>query len=288
MIMNQKWTLLVVVLISTVIGCKSAPKTDSSGATTPTQQAVAAVESTAAPTLSSLTEEWNTLVKQYVVDGWVGYTDLKADPRFKALLKNQNKFDPETLKTRNEKIAFWINAYNICTIQLILKHYPVKHWDEIVETDAQGEAVKPWSVEFCKVGGEKYALDYIEGGILLGELGKSEVHFAVNCAAKSCPILRSEAYMADKLDDQLAEQYIAFMFDREKNYFDPKKKKMFLSMIYQWYKPDFEKNGGTLLGYLHDALPEEAQKLAKKKKLKVEYLEYFWDINDQKNRAALQ
>ncbi len=262
--------LVLVSWVSVGVGCKTAPK-------------VEAPQTPAAPTLESLTQDWDVLLKQHVKEGWVDYENLKKDQRFPDLLANQAKFDPATLTERNQKIAFWINVYNICTIQLILKHYPVGHWDDIVELDAEGNPMKPWAVEFCQVGGQKLALDYVEGGILLGELDKSEVHFAVNCAAKSCPVLRGEAYAWDRLDAQLAEQYVIFMNDRVKNYFDPKKRTMYLSMIYQWYQPDFEKNGGKLLGYLHDALPEEAQKLAKKKKLKVDYLEYFWVINDVKN-----
>ena len=90
------------------------------------------------------------------------------------------------------KKAYWINAYNAFTIQLILKNYPLKSIKDLK---------RPWGLSFIKIDGGKIALNTIEHEILR-PMGDPRIHFAIVCASKSCPKLLNYAYESETLDQQ--------------------------------------------------------------------------------------
>ena len=127
------------------------------------------------------------LLKKYVKDGVVNYQGFKKEESvFDKYLKVLEQVDSKIL-SRNEQFAFYINAYNAWTIKLILSGYP-----GIKSIKDMGSLFKsPWKKKICRIGGKVITLDDIEHNILRPLFKDPRVHFAINCAAKSCPPLRS-------------------------------------------------------------------------------------------------
>ena len=149
------------------------------------------------------------LLGKYVKDGVVDYEGFKGEEaKLDQYLTVLEKTDTGTL-SRNEQFAFYVNAYNAWTIKLILGGYPgVKSIKDL------GSLFKsPWKKKICRIDGDVITLDDIEHNILRPGFKDPRVHFAINCAAKSCPPLRSEPYLGDRLDQQLDEMTRAFIND---------------------------------------------------------------------------
>src|SRR6266436_450582 len=168
-----------------------------------------------------------------------------------------------------EKWAFWINAYNACTMKIIVDHYPLQSITNI----------KPWKKKLCRVGRKDYSLDHIEHDILRHKLQESKIHFAINCAAKSCPIIRGEAYTALKLKAQLEDQLKVFLSDSSKNNFYWDGKVLYLSKIFDWYRKDFERERGSVLNYLSPYFTAEQREWIQKGEVTIKYMDYEWDLN---------
>ena len=161
----------------------------------------------------------------------VDYAGLKADRQqldaYLDLLGSQTNVSSWS---RNEQLAYWINAYNAATLQLIVNNYPLSSIQKL-------DGGKPWDVKRIKLGGKTYSLNQIENDIIRPQFKEPRIHFAVNCAAKGCPPLRNEAYTSDKLDRQLEEQTKKFINNNTFNSVSGSTLK--LSPIFDWYGKDF-------------------------------------------------
>ncbi len=217
------------------------------------------------------------VLADHVKNGVVDYKTIKTDQRFSQYIAMLQKFNPEAL-TGDEKLAFWINAYNAFTIQYVLDHYPIKSLMNKLSYVIGGGAFK---TKFIEINGRKYSLNDIENDIVR-PMGDPRIHFALVCGAKSCPPLRSEAYVAGRLNEQLNEQGRIFMSQSDKNRFDFEKNEIAISKIFDWFKDDFRKSGKSELEFIsHYLPPEQAQKLlARAATIKVKYTEYNWDLNE--------
>ncbi|MCG6881189.1 MAG: DUF547 domain-containing protein [Deltaproteobacteria bacterium] len=212
------------------------------------------------------------LLRDHVKDGVVDYQGFKTDEakldRYLEVLAN---VDTKTLSP-NEQFAFYINAYNAWTIKLILSEYPgiasIK--------DIGGLFSSPWKKEIALIDGKKLTLDNIENDILRPRFKDPRVHFAINCASKSCPPLMSEPYRGDVLDQQLNRMTEAFVNDPKQNRLDGET--LYVSRIFKWYSEDF--NDDIVGFFLKYAKGERLQKLREKQReIDVEYLDYDWSLN---------
>jgi len=183
---------------------------------------------------------------------------------------------------RADQIAFLINAYNAATVELILGAYPkhasIKDYGSLFRS--------AWQKPFVRLLSETLTLDQIEHERLRGPRGYGEprVHFAVNCASISCPMLREEAYTGAKLEAQLEEQTVRFLSDRSRNRFDGNTDTLQLSSIFDWYGEDFaEGRLAIFLAHYAGALGAERAALAKKD-LEIAFLDYDWRLNDVRTR----
>ena len=178
-------------------------------------------------------------------------------------------------------MAFLINAYNAFTVEKILMRYPnlksIRDFGTVFGN--------PWKDRFFKLLGRDSYLDQIEHEMLRkpGAYGEPRVHYAVNCAAIGCPMLREEAYAADKLERQLEQQAVRFLSDRTRNRFNPAGGRLEVSKIFDWFKEDFGAREQYFAKYaklLADA-PGEQQAVAEGKS-PLAFLEYDWSLNDAK------
>ena len=225
---------------------------------------------------------WDGLLKKNVVPktingvylNAVDYKKLGHDQAYSKLIKDLEKVSLATLKTKDEKLAFWINVYNIMAAKMVLDHYPV---ESIKDAGSLFTAV--WKKEVGVVAGKARTLNEIEHEILR-KMGEPRIHVAIVCASVSCPDLRGEAYTADKLHDQLNDQMHRFLENAEKGLrVDTKKGRVYLSSIFKWFKEDFDAKGGVR-NYLAPHAPQSAKAALKNKKLSVYYLDYDWDLNE--------
>jgi len=186
---------------------------------------------------------------------------------------------------RADRIAFWINAYNAATVELILGEYP-KH----ASIRDYGSLLRsPWKRPFVRLLGETLTLDQIEHERLRGAHGYGEprVHFALNCASIGCPMLREEAYTGAKLEVQLDEQSVRFLSDRTRNRADPDSGELVLSPIFDWYRDDFA--GGDLPRFLARfaaalVLDERERRRFAEREWDIELGDYDWRLNDVARR----
>jgi len=212
------------------------------------------------------------LLKKYVKNGVVNYQGFKNEESvFDKYLKVLEEVDSKTL-SRKEQFAFYINAYNSWTIKLILSGYPgVKSIKEL------GSLFKsPWKKKICRIDGKIMTLDDIEHSILRPRFKDPRVHFAINCAAKSCPPLRSEPYRVGELNKQLDEMAKAFINDNGRNRFEDHT--LYVSSIFKWFREDFNKDIiSFFVKYANGDLKGQLE--AKRGKIKVKYLDYDWSLN---------
>jgi hypothetical protein len=214
-------------------------------------------------------EAWNALLKKHVsAEGKVNYKGFKADrTKLNAYLKTLEATTPSGSWSKQEAMAFWINAYNAFTVALILDHYPVKSINEI-----QQNGKKPWDIAFIKIGGKSYTLNHIEHEILRKRYADPRIHFAVNCASFSCPPLLNEAFTADNLNAKMEALAKAFVNDPLRNKITAQKVEV--SQIFNWFKDDFTKNG-TLIDFLNKYSKTKISSSAK-----VSFLPYNWSLNE--------
>ena len=212
------------------------------------------------------------LLGKYVKDGVVDYQGFKSEEvKLDRYLRVLEKIDTGTL-SRNEQFAFYVNAYNAWTIKLILSGYPgIKSIKDL------GSLFKsPWKKKICRIDGDVITLDDIEHNILRPKFKDPRVHFAINCAAKSCPPLRSEPYLEDRLDQQLDEMTSAFINDPASNRYDDRT--LYVSSIFKWFAEDFNNDVVSFfLKYAQGKLKRQLE--SNKGEIKVKYLDYDWSLN---------
>jgi uncharacterized protein DUF547 len=220
--------------------------------------------------------KWSAILGRWVENGSVDYTALQREGQtmltaYLADLSGACASDYERW-TRAERIAFWINAYNAFTIQLILDHYPIASIRKIGWLP--GSVFREKFIPLEGLKGGPISLDDIENGTLRSGFQEPRIHFALVCGSRSCPPLRSEAYRSVDLDGQLDDQARTFLHDPAKNRVDAAKKTLYLSSIFKWFRPDFEAAAGSLPAYV-------ARYVDSGTDFAVEFLDYDWSLNDR-------
>jgi len=212
------------------------------------------------------------LLKNYVNNGWVDYKGLQSkEAALDQYLDHLAGVDASKLP-RPDRFAFYINAYNAWTIKLILSGYPgIKSIKDL------GNLYKsPWKKKFVRLGGTITTLDHIEHDILRPRFKDPRVHFAINCAALSCPPLLSEPYQGNRIDPQLDGVARAFINNPKRNYMI--KSKLYVSRIFKWFKEDFNEDIIGFIGkYAEGTLKK--QLTAAREKINIKYLHYDWSLN---------
>ena len=209
----------------------------------------------------NLTKFLNTHVSS---SGKVNYKSIAKDKdRLNFIIHEFETNYPIANWTKNQKLSYWINVYNLFTIKLIVDNYPV--------TSIKKIAAKPWDKKFISLDDNKLSLNDIEHGIIRKQYNDPRVHFALNCASESCPILLNKAYRAGVLSSQLTAQTKKFLSDSSKNDFSDSNN-IKISQIFDWYKNDFTKNG-TLIDFLNNYLRDKLQSPT------IDYLDYSWSLN---------
>ena len=218
---------------------------------------------------SAAAQDLNVLLEQHVVNGLVDYRVLKASPSLLTDYLNQaGKISKSEFNAWDEKqqFAFLINLYNASTLQLIVDHYPVKSIKRI-RKGFKG----PWDLPSVTLHGKRISLNELEHGIIRKHYPDPRAHMALVCAAKGCPILRSEAYTAERLDEQLDDQSRKYLATPAGLVINRKKGTASISAIFKWYGGDFSSVPDFVEKYSDESI----------KGLKIRYLSYDWSLNER-------
>jgi len=210
---------------------------------------------------------YGSLLKQFV--------DKKGIVDYKGIIKNKKRLNTylETLSgnlpkkdwTKEDKLAYWMNAYNAFTIKLIIDNYPTKSIKDIKNA---------WGSRFFKLGNKWYNLSDIEHKILR-KMNDPRIHFGINCASYSCPPLLNRAFTAATVNEELDN--LARVFINNKQHNTISEDSIQLSKIFQWYTKDF-KTAGSLIDYLNKYSDITIKSNAKKS-----FKKYVWSLNEAHN-----
>ncbi len=215
---------------------------------------------------------WAGLLAKHVHGVSVDYAGMKADEavldEYLAVLEAADL----AIWSREERFAYWINVYNAWTVKLILINYPgvesIKDLGNIFKS--------AWKKKIVRTRGGVIHLDNVEKDILIPEFADARVHFAINCASKSCPPLLAEPYEGKELDSQLDERARLFINTASEQYVQDGK--LHLSKIFKWYKSDFGGDPAAyVLRYAEGNLETDLGALGKDPK--VVYRDYNWSLN---------
>jgi len=232
---------------------------------------------------------WDHLLKKYVDNnGLVNYTAWKAskdDTRaLKEYLATLGRGNPEAATTKEGRLAFWINAYNALTVYGILDVYPTS---SIRNHTAKLIGYNIWRDLKLPVAGQNHSLEDIEHKILR-KLGEPRIHFAIVCASIGCPRLLNAAYTGDRLEAQLTHNTRDFFSRPEHFRVDVAKRAVYVSPILDWFGDDFAPTPQERLQKLADYLPanDSVRRLIEQGDLSVSYLDYDWNLNDQRQETT--
>lgn len=213
-------------------------------------------------------DAFDDLLVQYVNnEGKVDYVGFKTkEQALKDYLDLLKSNAPGADWSANKEMAYWINMYNAFTIYNILLEHPVA---SIMDIDG-GQI---WTKRTIEVGNNAYTLDQIEQERLLSKFKEPRVHFAVNCAAASCPPLLNKAWTEENIEDYYEQQAKAFI--NNPTYNTIAQDTVQISAIFNWYASDFG-GSGQIVTYLQQYANTNINNNAV-----VQYKNYDWALNKQ-------
>lgn len=213
-----------------------------------------------------LSKHVHPAIKNRVPLAAVDYQGIKRDTLFAEVVKELEAFNTNSLQNQQERLAFYINAYNIYAIKMVVDNLPVESIKDV------GNFFSPvWKKDIGRINGKVVSLDMIEHDILR-KMGEPRIHMAIVCASVSCPDLRDEPFIAKRLSEQLDDQAVRFLNNSAKGV-QIKSNKLYVSKIFDWFEEDFKTYGGVknfILNYRKDLQPTVQVK---------SYLDYDWQLN---------
>lgn len=237
-------------------------------------------------------------------NGKVDYRALKNAPQlveqYYAMVATYSPDShPHLFPSRQHKLAYWINAYNAAAITTVLRYYPIKSVLDVKQpvfffflTDKSGF----FFFQRLSFGGKTTSLYYLENSVIRKRFREPRIHFALNCASRSCPRLPREAFTANRLDQQLDRETRQFLSESRNFTIDHENRTIRLSEIFKWYRKDFVRwyekrypdRDADLLSYIALYLP--ADKSADLERIRntyaVKFTDYDWGLNDQASAAS--
>jgi hypothetical protein len=246
---------------------------------------------------------FDQVLQKYVENGRVDYSALQNDPdALDRYLQSLADITPKDYEgwTRQQKLAFWINAYNAYTLRTIVDHYPVTRSifaDPLRRYPADSIRQIPgvWGWRWWPVLSGKYTLDHMEHVILRKELKEPRIHFVLVCASKGCPLLENRAFDAEHLEQRLDQAAVHYLYRDRKVLIDRANKVVCLPQIFDWFAEDFAADAETAVWferYPHKAVGPltwvyrhaniEDKDFLRRGNSELTYLEYDWALNERR------
>jgi hypothetical protein len=243
-------------------------------------------------------QSFEGLLKEYVneagdvdYDAWnkSGIANQQLNSYLAAVSLYSPDKTPERFATRNDTLAYWLYAYNAYVIRGVLDHWPLK---SVTDIKAPVEVVKGFGFFYQQqyvFGGEHYSLLNVENQKIRATYKDARIHFVLNCASGSCPVLRPELPTGDALEPFLQNATLEFVSDDRNVFIDHANETIYLSTIFKWFRKDFindlTKRGlptenGTV-GYIASVASEDrrSELLSAVRSYEVKYRDYDWSLN---------
>ena len=301
--MRQVATFSTAALLLSTLSLSCGNAEDVSPAASPKEtEAIAARDGEAALAGAFDYAMYDALLGEYVDEqGLVDYRSLQANrAELDDFLRSMAELSREDFETwpEQERLAFWINAYNAITLERIIDQYPIQKGGLIAGLRYPANSIRQipgvWKKIANTVMGESVTLDSIEHEILRVKFKEPRIHAAIVCAALSCPPLRSEAFVAERLDEQLGDQSRQFLANEIRFRIDRAKKRVYLSPIFNWFGTDFVGNYNTeriltahskaqdaVLEYVSRYIDDEDAQFILSETYAVVFLDYDWTLNEK-------
>jgi len=237
-------------------------------------------------------------------EGMVNYKELRRKKvELNRLLDDFAELEPSEYKSwpKEDKIAFWISAYNIKMLKVIVDNYPIEStrilriiWgpDSIRHIDRNIGGI--WRSKFV-VMDEEFTLAEIQRRLFRKEFDEPRILFALNIGCLSGPPLRNEPYFGSKLYKQLDNQVKKFLSGSKAFKIDKENKIVYLSALLKptWHGKEFVSKFGTdkkfkdqqpetraVLNFLTDYVSSRDESFLEVEYYTVEYMRFDWTIND--------
>jgi len=236
---------------------------------------------------------WGRVLGDHVDDeGLVDYAGIRRSDAFREYLYRLAQTDATGLRNDDERLAFWINAYNALTIKAVLDTLPQDQtaWPEYSIQDQRVGGRSIWKGISFKVGGRMLTLDEVEHSVLRKQEGLRDprMHLALVCAARGCPALRNQAYTGEQVKRQLRSAVDRFLRDKTRCRIDAEAAVVHLSKVFEWYAedftdPSFSPHADSVVLFL--AMSARNGDLARTLRgvdFEIQYLEYDWKLNVQR------
>ncbi len=246
-------------------------------------------------------DDYARVLAQHVDDrGMVDYQALKANreplDRFGRSLAGLERHEFRNWEPE-EQIAFWINAYNALTLQVIIDNYPIKagfFGSLRFPKNSIRQISGVWDEITFPVMGRQMTLEDIEHGTLRKDYDEPRIHLALVCAAMGCPKLRNEPYVGERLEEQLNDQGRHFVRQPDKFRIDRRRGRVHISPIFKWFGEDFvsryapsagfrghDREERAVLSFLSRYLEDADRRYLRTEDYDLKWLDYDWSLNEQ-------
>jgi hypothetical protein len=240
------------------------------------------------------------ILDTYVRDGFVYYRALKLErtslDRYIATLED----GPSQSASRDEQIAFWLNAYNALVLRTVIDHYPIEARTDDLPSNSIRQIPGAFDAISHRIAGRSVTLDHIEQAILPA-YDDPRVFLALGRGAVGSPRLRSEAFAAPRLERQLSEVAAECTSDTQCIRIDRAENQMHVSAIFSWREQAFV-NGyaraadpmfsgrspieRAVLALAAPGLLRMEQSFVAANTFEVRFLPFDWTLNDLTGRSG--
>jgi hypothetical protein len=211
-----------------------------------------------------------SILKKYIdSSGNIDYNRLKDESELFTILRKMEETDLSSLN-KYERFAFWLNAYNLLTLKAVLDDLEVNpKWKGNLSLYSK---FRFFILKKHRIAKRNVSLHYLENKILRKEFKDPRIHFAINCASLSCPVIPDTLFTGENLEEYLSKLTQNFMNSEEVT-INQQNKIIYLNRIFKWYKKDFQPNLLDFISKYRDIDPKED--------FKIKFLKYDWRINSQ-------
>lgn len=253
---------------------------------------------------ASFLDKCANIFEEFVNDhGTVDYKRLRRKRlELIALLQEFDKLDPDEYESwpREDKIAFWINVYNLQKLNIVADNYPIQPSSRILTIFYRGtNSIRHIEGKIAEhkflVMDEEFTFAAVEKRFFRGEFDDPRIFFAISSACLSSPPLRNEPYYGDRLSEQLDEQTQRFLSSPLAFSIDREKQKVYLSALFQpsWYGKEFidkfaidrkfkdqPAQTRAVLNFIANYISKEDVAFLETGNYTIKYMTYDWSIND--------